>query len=116
MAGPEGGGRTFRRPSGMTTAPHNNLTITLLNRNNYSTLRLRGAVPRSVVRPQHVHLADRAGITPATENCRRTAQPGTLVRLDGWPHDDVWPYDGQARQCSSQCRHDGTAGHIDVLA
>ena len=100
----------------MSTAPHNNLTITLLNRNNYSTLRLRGAVPRRVIRPRHVHLADRARIAPPTENCRRSAQPDTLVRLDGWPHEDVWAYDGQARQCSCPAHHEDTDGHIDVLA
>ena len=100
----------------MTTAPHDNLTITLLNRNNYSTLRLRGATPRRVVRSRHVHMADRARIAPATENCRHSAQPEMPTRLDGWSPEDVWPYDGLARQCSSSLHHNDTAGHIDVLA
>ena len=80
----------------MTIEPHRNLTITLLRRNQFSTLRLRGGAPRRVVRPRHVHTADRARLAPAVENCRRGHRFEPATRLDGWPHEDSWPYDGQS--------------------
>lgn len=84
----------------MTSEPHQNLTITINRRNQFSTLRLAGSVPRRIVQARHVHMADRARVVPAVERSRRSFEGSQRCvdrpearRADGWPCDVAWPFD-----------------------
>ena len=85
----------------MTIEPHHNLTITLMRRNQFSALRLRGSVPRRIVRPRHIHRADRAKVAPPLNHCRRDTGLADPRRVDGWQHTDAWPFAFQSTSASS---------------
>lgn len=73
----------------MHVAPHANLTITLIRRNNFSDLRLRGATPRRIVQPRHVEAADAARVVPAAEPTRRDWPHIRAFRPTAWPDDST---------------------------
>lgn len=107
--------RGFRGVWGMSIAPHGNLTITLLHRNQFSTLRLPGSVPRRVVRPRHVHLADRARVAPPAEHCRRGADLADVRHVNGWPYDVAGPFDADTAT-ATPLPPAGPGARIDIWA
>lgn len=75
----------------MHIAPHENLTITLLRRNNFSDLRLRGAAPRMA----QLHASNRLRFTGSLHR--------TPASADRFPWNSSFPFDGRG-------------GRLDVLA
>jgi hypothetical protein len=71
----------------MRIEPHRNLTVTLIRRNQFSTLRYAASVPRRPI-AQVMHLAQRLKVCPPGS---ATAALAEGLRQDQAPQ--AWPYD-----------------------
>lgn len=89
-------GRGFATCGGMKVHPHNNLTITLIRRNNFSTQRLVGATPRRIASSWYMANVNQRRFVPNVQRSfarqmlqrahhpAHTSPPVTRCGVDTW--------------------------------